>query len=350
MPNNPYYLKKQAGFYEQKKDTLNPLFIYQPTPEGVIVLCEHYANKYSIDLRCIDLRGQIETGDNAFFFFQHLRDNPHLLDIDEGQARGLLLSHGQHHAIPVLVKKENGHHHMIVFDSSSGPRIKGYFKMASLFPHSQFHLNNGTRQSDEGSCITDAVCILKEALQIETLIPIIQSRAIPDHPAFTPSRFMTIPKPDNFYVFKMPEALLLTAQISAYLEKAEANQDIIIRGGQSLGYYRSIFSMDVILLKNKDTIRTNINGYLYVKSLEHRNILDFYLAQKTFSTLMLSLELNTLNELGELSSPNTFNREVSASPRISLSPSRISFYSIVDAENSTLSTPEDNFRYRNVSR
>jgi len=267
MPINPYYIKKQAGFYEQEANELSPLSIYKPTIEGIIILCEHYANKYRIHLECIDLRDQAEAGDDAYLFFEYLRDNPSLLDVDECQGKELVLRDGQHHTIPVLVKKEAGEHHIIVFDSTSGPCIKGYFKMAALFPDSQFHLNDGTRQSDACSCITDAICILKEALQIEALIPLIQSRNIPEHSAFIPGRFVTAPKPDNFHVFRMPEALLLTAQISSYIDKAEANQDMIIRGDQSLRHYRSHFAMDVVLLKNGSSIHTNINGYLYVKSL-----------------------------------------------------------------------------------
>lgn len=353
MPNNPYYLKKHAGFYEQQKDEQSPLSIYQPTPEGVMILCEHYADKYRIHLACIDLRDQVAAGDNAYLFFKHLRDNPSLLDVDEGQGKGLLLSYGQHHVIPVLVKKEAGNHHIIVFDSSSGPRIKGYFMMAALFPQSQFHLNDGTRQSDEGSCITDAICILKEALQIETLIPLIQSRDIPDHAAFTPGRYFTVPRPDNFHVFRMPEKLLLTAQISAYLDKAEANQDMIIRGGQSLRHYRAHFAMDVILKKNESLIHTNINGYLYVKSLEHRNILDFRLEQKKSPELRLSIVLDELIEINELCEINealgrdALDGRANASPYVSLSPSKLSFYSITARENST---PENNFRHLSYSR
>jgi hypothetical protein len=146
----------------------------------------------------------------------------------------------QHHAIPVLICRQQNETHMIVFDSSSGSRIKGYFNMAVLFPNAHFYLNAGTRQSDEGSCMTDAICILKEALQIENLISLIQSKNIAEHRAFQPTLFKSLPKPNNFKLFRMPEQLLVTAQLSKYVSDAGADLNTVLRGGKTLGYYRDI--------------------------------------------------------------------------------------------------------------
>jgi|GEM_PF-6479980 len=342
-----YYIEKKAGFYRpNKEDELKDIFYYQPTPEGVMVLCEHYSKKYQVDLECVDLRDQVERADNAYCFFKYLQENATLLDVKDGQSKGLLLSHGQYHAIPVLVRRDNGHHHIIVFDSSSGARIKGYFKMASLFPASKFYLNAGTRQADEGSCITDAICILKEALQMPGIIDDIEDGNIPEHDALKPNRFCNT-TPDNFYIFSMPVRLLLTAQTSKYVNDTNADQDSIIRGGQSLKHYRELFSMDVILSKNEDITPTKINGYLYVKSLEHWNILDQHSRPK--------LAALDDGENAELAAADDRKRSPTAariSPdRISLSPSKFSFASIdASSEDSRLNTPNHNAKHLSISR
>ena len=62
---------------------------------------------------------------------------------------------------------------------------------------------------------------------IEDIIDLIQSKKITQHPSFDEGRFFSTPKPDHFTLFKMPEKLLLTAQISKYLIQAEADVSVI---------------------------------------------------------------------------------------------------------------------------
>jgi hypothetical protein len=271
MKDNPFYTEKHTGFLLKQGEEFEPAVIYQPTPEGVAELCAHYSEKYSIDLKCIDLRLKVDVGDNAFLFFKYLQSNPSLMNIEEGCVRGLILSYSQYHVIPVLLTKIDGIQSMVLFDSTSGPRTKGYFRIANLFPEFQVYLNSGTRQADEGSCMTDAICVLKEALMVPDLMALIQSKEVIDSPDLEPARFfVSLPKPEHFHLFKMPERLLLTAQRSQYLVQAGADVNIIIRGGKSLKSYRDDFVLNVM----KDGEWSCINGYLYLKAKEHRCILD----------------------------------------------------------------------------
>jgi len=272
MDNAPLYVKKNTGFLIKQDDNFTPSFIYQPTPEGLITLCEYYSKKYSIELRCIDLRPHVESGDNIHHFFTYLKANSEILDIPEGHIVGLILSHGQHHVVPLLVAKKNGVHYMTSFDSTSGARIPGYFRIAQLFPSTQFYLNAGTRQVDEGSCMTDAICILKEALLNGDIIDLFTKQEILAHDAFKPKQFFTIPKPDHFHLFRMPEQLLLTAQTSRYL--IEADVTVTLRGGKTLQAYRDDFLLPVILLNDPERAVTPINGYLYRTGEKHKEILD----------------------------------------------------------------------------
>ena len=255
-----------------------------------MVLCEHYSQKYRIDLRCVDLREVLEAGDNSYSFFSYLNSNRSILDINENESRGLILSHGQHHVIPMLIAMQGGQKYMIVFDSTSGAQIKGYFRMAALFPDFQFCLNAGTRQADDGSCMTDALCILKEALQIPHLTALIESKRIHEHPAFLPGRFfVSPPMPENFQLFKMPEQLLVTAQISRYVNEADADLECIVRSGHSLKYFREHFVVQVNLFKDAGRASTPINGYLYHKSEEHKQILDAYQQRERASSIEMEM-------------------------------------------------------------
>lgn len=282
MPGDEYYTKKASGFSQETNDALiSPLF-YQPTPKGVALLCAHYSAKYNLDLRCIDFRGKIEAADNSLLFFKYLAETKYLDCLSNNQKMGLVLTHGSYHAIPLLVIKIQDALHMIVFDSTSGPRIKGYFSIAKLFDKAHFYLNSGSRQVDSSSCITEAICILKEALQLPDLMSLIEAKRFDDHPSLkqNPHSMFTIPKPDNFIVFKMPEQLLLTSQSSDYITEADADLSVVIRGGKTLGEYRKHFRMQVSLTQGSSVVVAGINSYLFVKSREHKKLFDAFAVRK----------------------------------------------------------------------
>ncbi len=336
----PYYIKKQAGFFEEAHSgELNQLFIYQPTPEGIEVLCQHYSEKYKIKLQCIDCRNEFKTLDDVYSYFFYLQSNPEVLQLEEGEKKGLIFSHGQNHAVPVVICKKDGVQSMIVLDSSVGNSIKGYYRMAALFPEFNFYVNQGTRQSDGLSCITDAVCILKEALQIEELVSLVDSKKLrADDLAYQPNRFFSGTRPERFNAFKMPEQLLVTAQVSRYLEQAGADDTVMLRGKETLAHYRERFRMSVVLLKDRARNRVDINGYLFVKSIEHRNIFDYLQEQE-------QKELEELQEINGEIDP----RDLPPSPyRTILSPSRVGFNQIVVP--GTPHAHQENYGYRSFSR
>ena len=281
MESRAFYIAKNTGFLLEQNEQLVPATISQPTPEGVMALCSHYSQKYSIDLQCLDFRPHLARGDNIHHFFKYLlNDMSEILVLEENQSRGLILSYGQHHVIPLLITQRDGVKHMISFDSTSGCRIKGYFLIANMFNDFQFYLNIGTRQSDDGSCMTDAICILKEALLLNNLVDLIHNKQTPfQQEPMRNSCLRVVTQPDNFFLFKMPEQLLLTAQRSKYLEDSEADINVILRGGKSLKNYRDDFLLEVILESEPARATTPINGYLYLKSLEHKVILERYANQ-----------------------------------------------------------------------
>jgi hypothetical protein len=259
---------------------LEPL-MYQPTPEGLAVLCAHYSRKYDIDLRCInlELHTELERGDKLLDNFNCFKTHYlELFALNEGQSKGIILCYKQNHVVPVLITQQDGEKYMMVFDSSSGARIKGYFPIAMLFPETAFFLNTGTRQADGTSCFTDAVCVLKEALQIDGFVPLIKTKVDMMHRSLKTnpdSRFKSIPPPSNFSLFRMPEKLLLTAQRSDYLIEAKADLNVVLRDGRPLREHREHYRIRVSITRFEVSI-VDINSYLFRKTKEHRNVLEQY--------------------------------------------------------------------------
>ena len=283
MPQHPYY-NEITYAHKIKLGTIN-ITVYQPTPDGAMILCDRYRSKYSINLQCVDLRGNIRNPENIIDYFSYLHAHPELLDVSDGKPRGLLLTHGSHHAIPILLCERYGMRHIVVFDSSSGSRIKGYFKPANSFDDHRtlFYLNHGTRQSDGYSCITDGICILKEALMIDELIGVIHNKIVAEHPSlapykgpegYTPLNIAFTKKPDHFRLFYMPEQLLVTAQRPTYLTESGADLSAMLRGGKTLGEYRDHYSSTVTLSKEDGDAAYNLNSYLFFKGEEFRNNLN----------------------------------------------------------------------------
>lgn len=283
MLENDLYRKMNPGFALTDTENVDA-YLYQPTPEGIQVLCDHYSTKYLIDLRCVDLRNEIAQSDDIKYYFHYLKDNINLFDVDENKAIGLILTFEHNHAVPIIISKKNTVKSITVFDSISGGSVQGYYRIAELFPDYTFYLNAGTRQKDNGSCMTDAICILKEALQINGLMNLIQSRitetTLPQKASNGyKSPFFKPPCPTNFKLFKMPDNLLLTAQTSKYYEGC--NLDTPLRDGNSLDHHFKRYARTVQWANDKVNNRpsTPINAYLYLKAAEHKVLLDNYLSK-----------------------------------------------------------------------
>lgn len=200
--------------------------------------------------------------------------------------------HGTHHAVPVLISREHDKNYMIVFDSTSGPRRKGYITIANLVPNYKLLLNDGTRQADNGSCVTDALSILKDALRIQQLASNIEAHKSVSIDVLTPSperQSSLAPvrlNQANFSLFNMPELLLKTAQISNYVINADANLDVIIRSpdkplrnGQgnikpaTLKQRRELDELTVSFNRSPEQY-VGINSYLFKKSKKHAAIIQ----------------------------------------------------------------------------
>ena len=104
---NPLYFTKSAGFKELVNNVFVEPAIYQPTPLGVKNLCKYYSKKYNIDLQSFDLSGKPWKWQLLSKYFKAFTEHgSHMLDVENDQLRGIVLSHKQFHAVPFIVTKQ----------------------------------------------------------------------------------------------------------------------------------------------------------------------------------------------------------------------------------------------------
>ena len=104
---NPLYLTRNAGFKELVNNVFVEPAIYQPTPLGVKKLCKYYSEKYNIDLQSFDLSDKLENGNCFLNNFKAFKEHgSYMLDVENDQLRGIVLSHKQFHAVPFIVTKQ----------------------------------------------------------------------------------------------------------------------------------------------------------------------------------------------------------------------------------------------------
>jgi hypothetical protein len=251
--------------------------IVQPTPEGAKILAEYYREKYGVNIQVIDYTGKVDSPDNLNKRFQRLKEDFTSLTKEHKTPFGAVLMHGMQHAVPVLFDDKK---HIMIFDSNSGARIKSYYVVANLFPDYQVFLNKGTRQADVGSCITDAIVILKDALRIPNLSEIIESKSFEHKEPEKPNdgrpklELGEALKQQNFRLFRMPEELLKTAQVSKFVDEAEPDfNKIITKGDETLKQKRDQFRTTVSLNKRPE-VEVGINRFLKDKGEKFADLLD----------------------------------------------------------------------------
>jgi hypothetical protein len=253
--------------------------ICQPTPAGLSLLVEDFVARTNHDLRTVDQQqddGPVPTMIDRFKTFSA---QAAAIPFDPLRPVGVILTHGQHHACPVLFMRKDQTNYVLIFDSTSGSMKKAYRKVGTFFPDCQVMLNDGTRQSDSQSCITDAYEILTRAFTIDDLIGKVEARVIDERAASSStaasvraSRF-SAPEVDNFRLFRMPEELCFTAQRTAFVtqtSKAEMQMPIRDRDGRLTTLKDMMRLQKTVAIGNQSEKWIGINSYLHDVSVEHR--------------------------------------------------------------------------------
>jgi hypothetical protein len=278
-----HYEVKPSGYAMEVDDYRIEPMIYQPTPIGVDLLCTHLSEKLKIQMVCLDQRDSVSNWNLQLDRFRDLAARLKFLPSFRELPLGVILSHGQGHATPVVLSHFEGTDRLTIFDSTSGMMLPTYFQVANAFPEFEVGLNKGTRQSDKTSCITDALVILPIALQADVLA----TTAHPDYRVELPpkrkSRFIgpTLSQ-DNFYLFRLSERLLVTAQNPLYVEDSAPDLSVVISdSGLTLGDFKAQHRTTVAL--NGERPRDlDVDRYLHLMSHEHARLIDALLLKVSF--------------------------------------------------------------------
>jgi hypothetical protein len=290
IPDNPdFYQKIPSGYKIEINGFMMEPMIYQPTTAGLEVLAMHYNEKYGLDINIIDNAGKFEAGENLGDHFsefkKYLDANKAAIEakIDKGGQAGFVLCHGSYHVVPLMISRDDaGNKVMTIFDSSSGPRIKGYHSIANMFDDYNLMLNQGTRQSDTNSCMTDSIAILKDALRLKGLAQHIIEHKISDRAAEAeaerPVATKATPlKRDNFKVFLMPEELLKTAQVSEFVDEAKPDMKRMVTASEKSLETKRAQNTTQIKVNGKEVESFPINSYLHKKSRRFAEIINHQL-------------------------------------------------------------------------
>jgi hypothetical protein len=287
LPENPeYYSEIPSGYRVRMEGFMVEPMIYQPTIKGMAVLAEHYRKKYDIDIRIVDQSATGIPGDytksrlGEFKRFLAAHGEELEADLEDGKQIGLILCHNANHSIPLVMSRDDERKTVLTFfDSLAAGQVNNYrFAATELFPEYTVLLNQGTRQADRQSCMADSVAILKDALRMRDL-----AQHILDHKIVAKSSSdsdsddeVEGSKETNFKLFRMPEELLKTAQVSEFFAKAEPDPaKIITAGGKSLEEKRDASKIAVTIHEKGvgEAREIPVNSYLHTKSRRFAEII-----------------------------------------------------------------------------
>jgi len=254
--------------------------INQPTPDGLRLLVAAHQKKNEVDLRVHEKQPQTE--DLVAARVIEFMKSADISELGENHPIGVILSHRQKHAIPIFLAVYAGKKYLVVLDSTSGAYEKQYWEVAQRFPEFQVRLNQGTRQADNQSCITDAFEILKQCYTVGALMRRIDERRAEEPSRANPkSRISTsgVQCPSNFSLFKLPEELAFVVQRATHLEESnlQMDQPVTVEGRTCPLSTHVVISTDFGRKHSEDAgdgerIRANI--YLYQASWRHRETIE----------------------------------------------------------------------------
>lgn len=339
-----HYLARETNYQLAAEGEYVRPTIYQPTPEGMEILVEEFRERTGLDLRVHDLgesRDRKRSLTENFKSFRKFIAND--IRLEEGSRVGVVLMQGQNHAIPVLLAMEKGRRYLFVFDSTSGGYQHEYRDVAKDYGDFRVMLNNGTRQADTQSCITDAYEVLTRALKLPDTCQLVLDKArakengenfgvqaahgnasspLSDsepgslqnaekerdqeawgnagsessdsggRPRIGSSSKSDAAQPDNFSIFPMPEELCFTAQNSKFIEidsQADVNKKYVIDGksmtlGLELAQSRK-FRYPPLFNERGEVRNFEVKRYLYVASLRHKQIIDEFVTRQDLDML-----------------------------------------------------------------
>lgn len=220
-------IKKINSYYDTKKINFGPKILQGIYPilniYGMNVITNYYKEKYNIDIALHNVFSTSCVGNYDILKIIGVEFEK----LNNDYLKGIIFW-DNNHALPIILTKINNKKIIIFLDTNSvflknlsvSKNLLENFKQVEVWSP---HCIQG-RQADIYSCVTDAFVILKDLLRAD--LNIIFNNKIELRPeiykAFS----------EQVIVFRMPELLLKTTQVSSYLEDSMANLNMIIGKNQ----------------------------------------------------------------------------------------------------------------------
>jgi hypothetical protein len=181
-PSDNHYQELKSGYVVNIDNYQIEPILFQPTPTGLETIAQHYNKKYGINIAIVNDPQQGPSTITKHFKNFYPYHEEHLRSVlRERSPIGIILTNGQKHAIPIILSQEGDKKYMIIMDSTIGDRKRSYYTAANKFPEYTILLGKGARQVDSQSCLTDAICVLKDGLRINNLgSRILRDKLVPE--------------------------------------------------------------------------------------------------------------------------------------------------------------------------
>ncbi len=278
------------------------LALYQPRPAGVRELLRNTRGRDGWPVR-VQVAEAVRSKGQAI----DARLNEFLASVDwweifPSSPRIVILMDEQRHAIPVILATCNGGRFdtpegrnarskrlVIILDSTAGSSVGMYRKLASQHPDLDVWLNEGSRQVDAYSCITDAIEVACQASDDPTVVAQVRTREISaDERVHLPNSRLRLKRSQadaqdsQLHRFNLPESLAISAQSRSFLNNPAIRQDhpIMVNADATTLRHHLQASQDVARRQyfNSDSsanqLFTALNCYLYTASERHARVLD----------------------------------------------------------------------------
>lgn len=257
-----YYFKVDAYHEEISSKTLASVYL---RPEGIELIAQYYREKYHSDI-------------TLFYDADALLEFLAKSKFPNNSRKAFILISGDErpHASPVIYLNENNEEVLFSADSlgTTDENAKAWVKQVK-YP---FYYVSDARQSDRVSCYVDALTFARDTTAIDKSTKNYRILSL-----LTKLKSRGTKVADNLYTAKLPDELLVTSQLPAFVENHKECNERIIHKTETLSLFRKRYTDygDFIVTSGRrgEIKKSNPANYLRMKGLKMLNIIEiqFYL-------------------------------------------------------------------------
>lgn len=245
-----------------------------PSFAGLVLAAEYYSQKYQTNIE-LPLSGVCEVDE----FFDDIQDHLAKARITEGDYRqAFILGARGPHATPIIYVREDGEESLLHADSKGlDLQTVQLIQKTHYLTGINVYAVEKPRQADLYSCFMDALALCVDATKVHSNTG---KYAIPN--LLTRLKLRSEPR-DGYFATKLPDVLLKTAQIPAFIrDHQEIDSSEIIHKTETFQQFKNRYTDKVVIYKeNGEAKTTNISSYVRKKGIKLAETMEiqFYLKQ-----------------------------------------------------------------------